>query len=129
MTRIRREDSSASNIQLRRIVLQQACLFYLAGDQVNAPDRNALDSLLGEHNDVFEGPKKLPPMRSCNHHIPRVPNAKPFKLAPYRYPHNQKNEIGKQIKEMLQNGIIRTSHSLFASLVLVVKRMILGDSV
>ena len=57
-----------------------------------------------------------------DHEIPLKPGTKPFKLKPYRYPHCHKEEIEKQVTEMLQKGIVKCNNSLFASLVLLVKK-------
>ncbi|XP_027166082.1 uncharacterized protein LOC113766055 [Coffea eugenioides] len=73
-----------------------------------------------QSQDVFSEPKQLPPKRSFDHQIPLKADAKPFKLAPYRYPYVQKTEIEKQVNEMLHSGIIQPSHSLFASPVLLI---------
>jgi hypothetical protein len=43
-------------------------------------------------------------------------------IKPYRYSLTQKDEIEKQLKEMLQQGIINSNTSSFASLVLLVKK-------
>nr|GEX35822.1 transposon Ty3-G Gag-Pol polyprotein [Tanacetum cinerariifolium] len=41
---------------------------------------------------------------------------------PYRQPYFQKNEIEKQVRELLSQGLIRPSHSPFSSSVLLVKK-------
>ncbi|XP_071902780.1 uncharacterized protein [Coffea arabica] len=99
----------------------QACTISTAQSQVNTTP-NILEPLLIEFQDVFSEPKQLPPTRSFDHQIPLKIDAKPFKLALYRYPHVQKTEIEKQVKEILHSGIIQPSHSPFASPVLLVKK-------
>ena len=84
--------------------------------------QTSIDQLLVDYSDVFGEPKQLPPSRAYDHQIPLKPDAKPFKIPPYRYPHAQKTEIEKQVKDMLHSGIIKPSHSPFASPVLLVKK-------
>ena len=56
------------------------------------------------------------------HSIPLVPGFKPKRLHAYRVPERLKPEVDRQIQEMLDNGIIRPSHSPMASpLVCVLK--------
>ncbi|XP_062187935.1 uncharacterized protein LOC133891241 [Phragmites australis] len=79
-------------------------------------------TLVEKFAEIFEEPTGLPPKRSFEHTIPLLPGAQPFKLRPYRYNPAQKDEIEKQIKDLLQNGMIQTSSSPFASPALLVKK-------
>ena len=78
--------------------------------------------LLRDYDDVLQTPSSLPPSRSVDHEIHLKPEAQPFKLKPYRYPHCPKEEIEKQVAEMLQKGIVKYCNNLFASPVLLVKK-------
>ncbi len=82
----------------------------------------ALQEVLNQFADVFETPTGLAPPRSVDHKIPLQPEAKLIKLRPYRHSYEQKGEIEKQVKEMLESSIIQTSNSPFASPVLLVKK-------
>jgi len=55
---------------------------------------------------VFSTPTELPPSRDCDHTIPFVAGARPVNVRPYRYPPALKDEIEKQVTEMLKQGII-----------------------
>lgn len=71
---------------------------------------------------VFQEPTGLPPPRSQEHHIHLQPNASPVNVRPYRYPHIQKTETEKIVKDLLDNGVIRPSVSPFASPVLLLRK-------
>lgn len=71
---------------------------------------------------MFAKPTGLPPKRHINHAIPLIPGAQPFRLRPYKYTPAQKDEIEKQVSELLQNGLIKESSSPFASPILLVKK-------
>lgn len=71
---------------------------------------------------MFAEPKGLPPIRDKEHTIKLVEGASPVNVRPYRYPHHHKDEIEKQIKEMLATGIIRNNTSSFSSPVILVKK-------
>ncbi|KAL5777367.1 hypothetical protein ACOSP7_010293 [Xanthoceras sorbifolium] len=81
-----------------------------------------LNQLLTEFQQVFESPIELPPRRTHDHRIPLQPNQQPISVRPYRYPHFQKSEIEKMVKEFLDSGLIRPSNSHFSSPVLLVKK-------
>lgn len=81
-----------------------------------------IQHLLQEFKGSFQEPTGLPPHREFDHGIPLIHGAKPFSVKPYRYAPTQKDEIEKQVSQMLQQGIIQASLSPFASPVLLVKK-------
>ncbi|XP_060178154.1 uncharacterized protein LOC132608099 [Lycium barbarum] len=90
-----------------------------AQEEKNIPEDIA--QILEQFPDVFLEPTSLPPRRQHDHYIPLKPDSAPVSIRPYRYNFFQKNEIEKQVKDMVQNGIIQPSHSPFSSPVLLVK--------
>lgn len=81
-----------------------------------------IQELLVEFAIVFSTPTELPPSRECDHTIPLVAGARPVNVRPYRYPPALKDEIERQVTEMLQQGIIQPSVYPFSSPVLLVKK-------
>jgi hypothetical protein len=84
-----------------------------------APD---LQQVLNAYEDVFSDPNTLPPRRQLDHAITLEHGATPTNNRPYRYSPLQKDEIERQVQEMLAAGIITQSMSPFASPVLLVKK-------
>lgn len=70
----------------------------------------------------MEDSKTLPPARVFDHHIPLQEGAGPVNVRPYKYAHFQKNEIEKQVYDMLLSELIRPSTSPFSSPILLVKK-------
>lgn len=75
------------------------------GTQLSAMPKE-LQSLLQQFQHLFDPPVGLPPPRACNHVIPLLPGSKPVAVRPYRYPPKLKDELEKQVVDMLQQGII-----------------------
>lgn len=83
---------------------------------------DTVDSLLLGYLDVFEEPRGLPSPQEFEHAIPLQPGAQPVNIRPYRYRPAQKDEIERQVMEMLEQGIIQVSASPFTSPVLLVPK-------
>lgn len=62
-----------------------------------------MDKVLDEFADVFQEPRGLPTRRQQDHAIT------------YKYPHYQKTELERLVKETLQAGIIRSNISPYNS--------------
>ena len=70
---------------------------------------------------MFDVPKGLPPFRGTDHAIKLIKEDTTVNVRPYRYPHLQKNEIEKLVRDMMTAGIIQSSVSPFSSQILLVK--------
>jgi hypothetical protein len=81
-----------------------------------------IQQLLQNYAGLFDPPTQLPPSRDCDHSIPLVPGAAPVFSRPYRFSPAIKDEVEKQVNEMLASGIIQKSSSPFSSAVLLVKK-------
>jgi hypothetical protein len=79
-----------------------------------------VEQVLNEFKDVLTELSELPPHRSYDHSIPLMPGVAPVIARPYKYSPLHKDEIEKQVKELLNTGLIIHSTSLFASPVLLV---------
>ena len=78
--------------------------------------------LVDQFGELFEEPSELPPSRACDHDIPMIPGARPVNIRPYRYPPALRDEIEKQVADMLQKGLMQPSSSSFSSPILLVKK-------
>jgi hypothetical protein len=81
-----------------------------------------VQAILAAYQDVFAEPKSLPPERHYDHAIPILPNDVPVNSKPYRYSPLHKDEIERQVKELLAAGLITPSTSPYASPVLLVQK-------
>ena len=80
--------------------------------------------ILKEFKDVMpaELPKKLPPRRPINHKIELLPGTKAPAQAPYRMPPVELLELRKQLKELLDAGLIQPSRAPYGAPVLFQKK-------
>ncbi|GJW03366.1 ty3-gypsy retrotransposon protein [Tanacetum coccineum] len=67
-------------------------------------DLKATKGLIQAWRNGYEVPTTLPPHRTIDHRIHLLPNTKPVNVRPYRYPHYQKVEMEKLVKEMMEQG-------------------------
>lgn len=81
-----------------------------------------IQSLIQHYQQIFQSIPGLPPQRTRDHTIPLVLGAQPFRLRPYRYNPFHKDEIERQIKELLQKELIQPSSSPFAFPALLVRK-------
>ncbi|XP_052181984.1 uncharacterized protein LOC127794776 [Diospyros lotus] len=102
---------------------RQVCLLMQPGHS-RAREEIAIDiqEVLADFPSVLQEPTTLPPSRACDHCIALIDEQQPVNVPPYRYAHHQKDEIEKQVKEMLNQNLIRPSMSPFSSPVLLVKK-------
>ncbi|XP_024314628.1 uncharacterized protein LOC112270762 [Brachypodium distachyon] len=94
----------------------------ILGPFANDSTPGKVTQVLDAFADVFVEPQGLPPPRSFDHSIPLVPGAQPVSRRPYRYNPAQKDEIEKQVSELLRQAVIQHSCSPFASLALLVQK-------
>ena len=87
-----------------------------------SPSQTPLADLLDEYTDVFAAPQGLPPHRQYDHAVTLVEGTIPANTRPYRYSPLQKDEIERQVREMLDSGIITHSVSPYAAPILLVKK-------
>lgn len=82
---------------------------------INEAIPNSVHAMLLDFKDVFIEPMFFPPKQSHDHHIVLTKDTDAISLRPYIYDHDQKVEIERLIKEMLETDAIRPSNSPFSS--------------
>lgn len=93
-----------------------------ASKGVSKAQEQELEKLLSHYEEVFKEPKGLPPKREKEYVITLLEGHEPVNVRPYRYSHHHKNEIEKQVKELLSTRVIRHNQSAFCSPVILVKK-------
>ncbi|GAU37061.1 hypothetical protein TSUD_274220 [Trifolium subterraneum] len=119
------EDQHDMMNSLQIIVCSSGTRFMKGRDSLQTLEVNQskdLENLLNMYADVFQEPKGLPTNKEKEHVITLKEGAGAVNVRPYRYPHHHKNEIERQVKEMLEAGIICHSTSAFSSPIILVKK-------
>ncbi|MCO5552340.1 hypothetical protein L7F22_005851 [Adiantum nelumboides] len=84
-----------------------------------------LSNFLNQFQDVFidDIPGELPPKRGDDDHmIELIPGSSPPNKPPYRVSQAQQEEIMRQVNELVEKGMVRSSSSPFCSPVLLVQK-------
>ena len=81
-----------------------------------------MQQVLSTFQEIFKEPKGLPPARKISHGIELYKEVEPVSVRPCRYPYHHKEEIEKQVSELLHQGTIKHSTSAFSSPVILVKK-------
>ncbi|KAK2577812.1 hypothetical protein KPH14_012695 [Odynerus spinipes] len=94
-------------------------------EHLNQEEKQAIWEICGKYNDLFylEG-DTLESTNTTEHCINVEPGTAPINVAPYRLPQKHKEEVNRQVKEMLEAGIISKSDSSWNAPLLVLPQKI-----
>lgn len=81
-----------------------------------------MQAIIREFSELLQEPFSLPPIQVIDHNISLKEGTKPVNVRPYRSAHYHKEEIKKQVQEMLSSGLVQPSTSLFSLPELLVKK-------
>jgi len=95
----------------------------LRDDHLNEEEKKLLREIYFEYQDVFYllG-DKLSCTNAARHTIQLEPGVTPVNTRPYRLPESQKEEIDRQVKQLVEDGIVTPSESLWNSPLLIVSK-------
>jgi hypothetical protein len=92
-------------------------------DGLNEEEKKSLRELCFEYQDVFYIPgDKLSSTNAAKHIIHLEPGVAPINTRPYRLPESQKEEIDRQVKQLVEDGIVTSSEFPWNSPLLVVPK-------
>lgn len=81
-----------------------------------------VQQILDDYSIIFKEPEGLPPKRECDHQIRLKAEATPPNSRAKRVPHLKRNELEKQVDELLKSRIIRASQSSYSSTAILVMK-------
>ncbi|KAJ4430359.1 hypothetical protein ANN_22575 [Periplaneta americana] len=92
---------------------------------VDIEEKESIRQICHEYVDIFHLPgDTLTATTAAKHHIPTsdVPHERAIHVKPYRIPHVHKEEVNKQVSQMLEDGIVAPSSSPWNFPILVVPK-------
>jgi hypothetical protein len=102
---------------------EKGILTQLRVEHLNMEERKLLIHACSNYQDIFYLPgDKLSSTGAVRHSISVEPGTQPINTRPYRLPETQKMEVDKQVKKLLQEGIIEESNSPWNSPILLVPK-------
>ena len=97
---------------------------YLSGTAAEGKEKEELEKLLASYADVFSDGKR--DLGNCKlgvqHHIHLKPDTVPVKQHLRRIPFAYKEDVKKDLKAMMEDGVIEKSHSQWASPLVIVRK-------
>jgi len=97
-------------------------------DHLNSEEKKSLHELCFDYKDVFFLPgDKLSCTNAARHSIQLEPVVTPINTRPYRLPESQKEDVDRQVEQLLEDGTIAISDSAWNSPLLVVPKKVGPD--
>jgi hypothetical protein len=97
-------------------------------DHLNSEEKTSLGEICFDYQDAFFLPEnRLSCTSAMKHKIHLEPGTGPINTNPYRLPESQKKEIDRQVTNLLEEGIIAESNSVWNSPILVVPKRVGAD--
>ena len=103
-------------------VLLELCSLVSSNQQQELVVLATISLLLAKYTNVFSEQQPLTSVRARDHAIVLQPGSGSMNVQSYRYPHHQKSEIERLVRDMLRARIIQLSVSPFSSPILLVKK-------
>ena len=87
-------------------------------EQLDTEQREQLEVLLQKYQDVF---KSKPGKTKAIKHFIHTADSRPMKQCPYRLPHAYCEEVKQELREILIEGVIEPSQSVWVSPIVLVR--------
>jgi hypothetical protein len=115
--------NSSNNHTLNVLEREQKIVENLRLEHLNSEEQKQITDICFEYSDLFTFKSKpLSETKSISHTIPMTPAQTPIKLKPYRLPHAQQSKINRQVRTMLEKGVIKPSTSPWNSPLLIIPK-------